>query len=253
MRGRCSHPIAERASICAGHLSGWGTPRRRSNVQLPAPPQHEWLEAVKYWNDGGRAPVWFVVDPRRASIDLVQHGRPARYEWSAPYPILMNGTRPGEADWYRVERPDWYVGEGWALTPESAGVAERDRRGLQYGAIEAWVRRVRARRRSAGHRRTKFRAVAEASPLSVGFESAVGRTLSVQPGAFLQIVRLPGDSPGTCAAGVREADQCHRRAACPNRGRAVRRRAGLSRRTRIWRRMVRTRARSRRRAANGGG
>ena len=32
---------------------------------LPAPPQHEWLEAVKYWNGGGRAPVWFVVDPRR--------------------------------------------------------------------------------------------------------------------------------------------------------------------------------------------
>ena len=88
---------------------------------LPAPPQHEWLEAVQYWNDGGRAPVWFVVDPMRASIDLIQHGAPARYRWPLPYPVLLNGTRPNEMDWYRVERPEWYVGEGWALTPETAG------------------------------------------------------------------------------------------------------------------------------------
>jgi hypothetical protein len=44
--------------------------------QLPAPPQHEWLEAVRYWNAGGREPVWFLVDPRRTAIDLVQHASP---------------------------------------------------------------------------------------------------------------------------------------------------------------------------------
>ena len=94
---------------------------------LPAPPQHEWLEAVKYWNGGGRAPVWFVVDPMRTSIDLVQHGEPTRYRWPLPYPVLVGGVRPNEMDWYRVDRPEWYVGEGWALTPEAAGVSERDR------------------------------------------------------------------------------------------------------------------------------
>jgi len=84
---------------------------------LPSPPQHEWLEAVQYWNRGGRAPVWFVVDPLRASIDLVQHGEPDRFRWPLPYPLLLGGVRPNEMDWYRVDRPEWYVGEGGALTP----------------------------------------------------------------------------------------------------------------------------------------
>jgi hypothetical protein len=107
--------------------------------QLPVPPQHEWLEAVKYWNSGGRAPVWFVVDPKRAAMELVQHGEPARYRWRLPYPDLVSGARPNEMDWYRVEQPDWYVGEGWSLTPEAAGVAAADHRGLAYGPIHAGV------------------------------------------------------------------------------------------------------------------
>jgi hypothetical protein len=108
---------------------------------LPAPPQHEWLEAVKYWNGGGRAPVWFVVDPKRTAIDLVQHGGPAAYRWPLPYPVLIGGVRPDEMDWYRVDHPEWYVGEGWALTPEAAGVAEVDQRGVSHAPIEAWISR----------------------------------------------------------------------------------------------------------------
>ena len=106
---------------------------------LPSPPQHEWLEAMRFWNRGGRGPVWFVVDPKRTAIDLVQHGGPQQYRWQLPYPVLVSGARPDQMDWYRVERPDWYVGEGWALTPEAAGVAEIDRRGLAYGPIHAGV------------------------------------------------------------------------------------------------------------------
>ena len=107
---------------------------------LPAPPQHAWLEAVKYWNGGGRAPVWFVVDPMRTSIDLVQHGAPSKFRWTVPYPVLLGGARPGEMDWYRVDRPEWYLGEGWALTPEAAGVAAADRRGPSLAPIAAWLR-----------------------------------------------------------------------------------------------------------------
>ena len=96
---------------------------------------------MKYWNGGGRAPVWFVVDPMRTSIDLVQHGEPLRYRWPLPYPVLVSGARPNEMDWYRVDRPEWYVGEGWALTPEAAGVSERDRTGLAHAPIKAWASR----------------------------------------------------------------------------------------------------------------
>ena len=35
---------------------------------LPAPPKHEWLELVNYWNRGGRAPIWFVADPPRSDL-----------------------------------------------------------------------------------------------------------------------------------------------------------------------------------------
>lgn len=158
---------------------------------LPAPPQHEWMEAVKYWNGGGRAPVWFIVDPLRASIDLVQHGDPQSFRWTVPYPMLLGGARPNEMDWYRVDRPEWYVGEGWALTPEAAGVAEADRRGPSLAPIEGWIYRG-----GPGGR------------LMVGgrsFDSEVNARLTVRvdghllgdhtlaPGPFLDFMTLPAD------------------------------------------------------------
>lgn len=109
--------------------------------RLPAPPNHEWLEVVKHWNDSGGldAPVWYVADPLRTDVDLLQHSEPAEYLWRLPYPLLVGGARPNELRWYRIARPDWYVGEGWALTPEAAGVAEADHQGPAIGAIRAWV------------------------------------------------------------------------------------------------------------------
>ena len=109
--------------------------------QLTAPPQHEWLQLVQYWNGGGRRPVVFVADPKRTDIDLVQHPPPSQYRWSLPHPVLIDGIRPNEMDSYAIASPEWYVGEGWALTPEAAGVSERDRRGLSSASIDAWVAR----------------------------------------------------------------------------------------------------------------
>jgi hypothetical protein len=54
--------------------------------RLPSPPQHEWLELAKYWETGGRTPVWFVADPLRTDIELVDHPDPVEYRWSLPYP-----------------------------------------------------------------------------------------------------------------------------------------------------------------------
>jgi hypothetical protein len=162
----------------------------RLERRLAAPPQHEWLEAVKYWNEGGRSPVWFVVDPRRAAIDLVQHGGATSYRWALPYPVLMSGTRPNDADWYRVDRPDWYVGEGWALTPESAGVAGRDRRGLQYGPIEAWVHRSALSGGGLSIGGRNFEAT-ERPSLTIAVDRFWSKTFTLRPGAFMDLVRLP--------------------------------------------------------------
>jgi hypothetical protein len=158
---------------------------------LPAPPQHEWLEAVKYWNGGGSAPVWFVVDPLRTSIDLVQHGSPERFRWPLPYPVLLSGARPNEMDWYRVDRPDWYLGEGWALTPEAAGVADADRRGPSIAPIDGWVSRAAF----GGSLMIGGRNFDPASRphLTVRIQDRVVRDLALVPGPFLEFVPLPSD------------------------------------------------------------
>jgi len=159
---------------------------------LPAPPQHEWLEAMRYWNSGGRAPVWFVVDPKRSSIDLVQHGEPARYRWPLPYPVLAGGSRPDEMDWYRVEQPEWYVGEGWALTPEAAGVANADKRGLAYGPIHAGVH---AATDVGGALMIGGRSFDPAATprLTVSVDGAVVLDATLSPGPFLRFVRRKPD------------------------------------------------------------
>jgi len=170
--------------------------------QLSAPAQHEWLEPVKYWNGGGRAPAWFVVDPKRTSIDLVQHGDPMRYRWPLAYPALLSGARPDEMDWYRVDRPEWYVGEGWSLTPESAGVADADKRGPEYAPIEAWLHRdVFGSTERTAHRTGVMmlggRNFDHSREARLVVEVA-GRTVidgAVPPGSFLRMLPLPAEAP----------------------------------------------------------
>jgi hypothetical protein len=156
--------------------------------RLPSPPQHEWLEAVKYWNGGGRAPVWFVADPLRADVDLIGHRAPAEYVWPLPYPVLVGGVRPNEMRWYRIDRPEWYVGEGWSLTPESAGVAEIERRGLVAGSIDGWIARE-----SLGGTMVVGGRNFESAPrsMAVALESTTVDEWSVAPGFFVRTIQLP--------------------------------------------------------------
>ena len=156
---------------------------------LASPPQHEWLEAVKYWNGGGRAPVWFVVDPLRTSIDLVQHGDPLTFRWTVPYPVLLSGARPSEMDWYRVDRPEWYVGEGWSLTPEAAGVATAERRDLSARPIEGWVSlKTLGGIVMIGGRNLEPTARPR---LTVSFADGVRDDVVLPPGPFLRFINIP--------------------------------------------------------------
>jgi len=164
--------------------------------QLPSPPQHEWLEPVKYWNGGGRAPVWFVVDPKRTAIDLVQHGEPIRYRWPLAYPALLSGARPDEMDWYRVDRPEWYVGEGWSLTPEAAGVAETDHRGLAHGSIEGWISSTTAGGELMVGGRNLEPASASALRIQIG-DGPRYAELSIAPGPFLVFLPIRDEHGGT--------------------------------------------------------
>ena len=39
--------------------------------QLPSPPRREWLELARYWREGHVEPLWFLADPRRTDLALV--------------------------------------------------------------------------------------------------------------------------------------------------------------------------------------
>jgi hypothetical protein len=111
---------------------------------LPTPLRHEWLEVVRYWRDGGTAPVWFLSAPWRTDLmlfDPASRRTRGDYQWTFDAGRFLGGVRPSDTAWYELREPGWMASEGWALTPETAGVATRDRRGPTRGGIDAWVRR----------------------------------------------------------------------------------------------------------------
>jgi hypothetical protein len=159
--------------------------------RLPAPPKHEWLELVKYWNAGGRDTVWFVADPLRSDLELVGlRDAPRQFRYTLPFPILLGGTRPYEMDWYAIPPPDWYAGEGWALTPETAGLAREDHRGPGFGPIDAWVRRwPSAGTLIVGGR--NLSATGSSAHVRVALDGRVIDEADVAPGFFLREMNLP--------------------------------------------------------------
>ncbi len=44
-------------------------------------------------------------------------------------------------DWHILSEPGWFLEQGWALTPETAGIAQRDGWGPHRKPSIGWVRR----------------------------------------------------------------------------------------------------------------
>lgn len=105
---------------------------------------YEWLGPVEYWRTGGEMQVWFLADPRRTDLELIDpESRKDRveYRWGAAERPELGGTRPLGVDWYRIDPPGWFAGEGWSLTAEAGGIVRATARGLDHGPIDAHVRR----------------------------------------------------------------------------------------------------------------
>jgi hypothetical protein len=112
--------------------------------RLASPPRREWLELARYWREGGTEPVWFLADPRRSDLALIDPQSRQDYSdfaWRFSSISQIGGMRPAAASWYRMPPPGWFAEEGWALTPETAGMARLAGRGPAIAAIVAWVRR----------------------------------------------------------------------------------------------------------------
>lgn len=96
---------------------------------LPAPPMREWLELAKYWLAGNTAPVWFLADPARTDIDLIDplsRTTIGRYAWHFPRDRFISGVRPDVVDLIRIDSPPgWFAEDGWHLTPETLNRSEQ--------------------------------------------------------------------------------------------------------------------------------
>lgn len=111
---------------------------------LPSPPRREWLELARYWREGHTAPVHFLADPLRTDLALIDpKSRAQRTDFTWPWASLseLGGMRPKGVHLYQMPAPGWFAEEGWALTPETAGIARLMGRGPSLAPIQAWVRR----------------------------------------------------------------------------------------------------------------
>jgi hypothetical protein len=119
---------------------------------LEAPANHEWLEWARYWLAGGTGRMWLLADLRRTDLTLIdpasRHAN-GHYDWSMPFAAgVLGGTRPGALDWQVIDGPPaWFLGPGWALSPEIAGVSGVDGKGPARGGAVGWMRRSAAPRR----------------------------------------------------------------------------------------------------------
>ena len=119
---------------------------------------------------------------------------------AAQYPVLIGGLRPNEMDWYRINPPGWFLGEGWALTPETAGLAGEDRRGPGRAPIQDGF--DAARRDHAGRRRTPSRARVPAH-VTIAIDGRTVDELTITSGFFLRMLHLEAgelEGPGDYAA-----------------------------------------------------
>jgi hypothetical protein len=96
---------------------------------LAAPPMREWLELTKYWRSGKTAPVWFLADPARTDIELVDplsRQTQGRYVWGFERLRFMSGSRPDVVDLVRIDSPPgWFAEEGWHVSSETLNMSER--------------------------------------------------------------------------------------------------------------------------------
>ena len=109
---------------------------------LPAPRDYEWLELTRTFKETD-ADVWFLADPRRTDLALIdsEFRRTREFRWPFNPAVYLGGGRPGQIDWHIYHQPGWFLERGWALTPEVAGITERDVWGPHRQPSLGWVRR----------------------------------------------------------------------------------------------------------------
>jgi len=141
---------SEPAPLVAMHRRVWTESRRArlwtgqpAGRLLPAPRDYEWLEVTKAWREGDVPRTWFVADPSRTDLALIDPAsrRTTSYRWPFNGAAYVGGARPGEIDVVTIDEPGWFLDQGWSLTPEAAGITQRDGWGPHRRPSVGWIRR----------------------------------------------------------------------------------------------------------------
>ena len=111
---------------------------------LPSPVDYEWYELAKLWQEGYDGPIWFLADPARTDLRLIdpqQRTLLREYGWASREMPYLRDARPDHIEWHFIQRPGWFLGRGWALSPEIGGLTLRDMMAPGQQPAVAWVRR----------------------------------------------------------------------------------------------------------------
>jgi hypothetical protein len=175
---------SRRARLYAGDVPG---------TILPTPRDYEWLQVTRAWREGHNGETWFIADPRRTDLALIDraHTRTRQYRWPFRSGVYVGGIRPDELDWHVVDKPGWFLEEGWALTPETAGIADRDGWGPHRRPSVGWIRRGSADSVMV----IGGRHLGSDPPADVvaAIDDRPVATLNVRPGYFLHFVSVPAN------------------------------------------------------------
>ena len=93
--------------------------------------REEWRALNRYWVGGGQESIWFLRDPSRTILRLIDPAarrHVARWQWSDSLRRLLRGERPVRVELVRIEPPRWFAENGFRLSGD-AGPPERVARG----------------------------------------------------------------------------------------------------------------------------
>lgn len=161
---------------------------------LPSPPRLEWLELVKYWKEGRTEPVWFLADPVRSDLALIDPNSRAdatEFRWGPVARPAFGGLRPSAVRWYRLKTPGWFAEEGWSLTPETAGMSGLRGRGPHLAPITTMVRRRPGAARILIGGRNLAGPNDPAARFTLSIDGAPFRQWQAAPGFFLNVFDVP--------------------------------------------------------------
>jgi hypothetical protein len=178
--------------------------------QLPSPPRLEWLELVKYWKAGRTEPLWFLADPMRSDLALVDPASrqdSTEFHWPLVARPAFGGMRPAAVRWYRLTTPGWFAEEGWALTPETSGMAGLMGRGPQIAPITARVRRRSEAARVLIGGRNLAGPNDPAAHFRLSIDGVLFQEWDAPPGFFLKVFEVPaGRLSGDASTSLRAGD-----------------------------------------------